>query len=196
MAPRRRRERPGPRWPAPSIALGACLTALLCGCVSLAPLTERSDAGPPALDDAGMDAGLDPTIDGGDPGADGDAPSPSPIDAGLDTPFDAPLDTPFDVPASACPAVAGSYPLTRIGVGCTGFTGTNLVLSGPASPMDCSFEVRLDARVVGVVANVSGTNFSGVLAVPGEPASCSLAFSPDLTRVEATCSSCDFSAGL
>jgi hypothetical protein len=111
MAPRRRRQRPGLQWPAPSIALGACLAALLCGCVSLAPLTERADAGPPALDDAGMDAGLDPTIDGGDPGADGDAPSPSPSDAGLDTPFDAPLDTPIDVPLDAPVDVRPDVPI-------------------------------------------------------------------------------------
>jgi hypothetical protein len=119
-------------------------------------------------------------------------------DAALDAPVtDAPAtDAPAtDAPASSCPPVAASYPLTRVGIECAGLTATNLVLSGPASPTDCSFEVRLDTTFVGVVANVSRTTFSGMLAVPRDPVACSLVFSADFATVEATCGRCIFSAG-
>jgi hypothetical protein len=113
-------------------------------------------------------------------------------DAALDAPAaDAPA---ADAPSSSCPAVAGSYPLTRVGVECAGLTATNLVLSGPASPTNCSFEVRLDASTVGAVAQTTGNTFGGTLSVLGGTPACTFVFASDLRSVDVTCDRCLFSA--
>jgi hypothetical protein len=54
-----RRSRQAPRRPGASAWLATCLATLAGGCVSLASLTERADAGRPTLDAAGMDAGTE-----------------------------------------------------------------------------------------------------------------------------------------
>lgn len=108
---------------------------------------------------------------------------------------DAPrTDTPADAPMTSCPAVAGSYPLTMVGIGCTGVTAATVTLSGPPSPSDCSFEVQLDDRVTGAVAHGDRNTFMGTLSVLDPPGTCTLVFADDLRSVDVTCGACMFSA--
>ncbi len=128
--------------------------------------------------------------DGGMPGDGG------PRDATVgDAPTsDAPRDAPVmsDAP-TVCPAVAGSYMLTSVGVGCTGLGATTMTLAGPA-PSECAFEVMLDTSSVGVVALTTRETFNGMLSVAGVPTDCTLVFAPALDTVAATCGACMFSA--
>jgi hypothetical protein len=137
------------------------------------PRGTTQDAGGPR--DAGGETG--PRDGGGDVGA-VDAPR---TDSGTDAP-------------SSCPAVAESYLLTMVGVGCTGLTASTMTLAGPASMTDCSFEVRLDDMPVGAVSHGDGNTFAGTLMVLGMPAMCTFEFVDDLMSVDVTCGACMFSA--
>lgn len=144
---------------------------------------EVRDSGPAMLDAGARDA---PSTD-----ARADVSEGGPIDGGAP-------DVGSDAGASTCPATAGDYPLTMVGVGCSGLTAARLTLTETTPPMDCTFVALLDGTTSGGFAS-SGTvamdQLLGMLSFAGgSPVRCVATFTA-AGAVDVVCDDgCSFSA--
>lgn len=135
------------------------------------------DGGPPSTDAGPRDgATSDARTDGGDGGGASDAGG--------------------DAPAS-CPATDGVYPLTTVGIMCTGLTATTMTLTS-ADGMFCTFSVLFDATDAGVLTSTGAVRMDdlrGTLNIGGTPTVCTATFSATAGTVDVSCESgCTFTA--
>ena len=175
------------------VGVSGCSSGPACAVDTDCPLGSRcADAGTCHLAGEVRDTGP-PATDSGPPR---DAPTSDARTDAAPTDAGAP-DAPTDAPAG-CPATAGSYPLTTIGVMCMGLTATTLTLT-EGTPMSCVFSVMLDATDAGtlaVEAALRSDQLGGTLTVGAAPAThCTATFVTATDTVDLVCDDgCRFSA--